>query len=134
MAEPKTRRTDDNVDEYLATVGEPRRSQAGTVREIMTRVTGQPAVMWGNMIGFGDRNDGGPRSHDWFVLGFAPRAAALTIYGVRGAYDELAASDRLGRHTTGKGCLYFRSLDGVDLAVLESVVTRAWEQQSDPAQ
>ncbi len=123
MAEQKTRRTGGDVDEFLAAVDEPRRSQARAVRDIMTRVTGEPAAMWGTMIGFGER-DG------WFVMGMAARATSVTVYGVRGAYDELGAADSLGTHTTGKGCLYLRSLDGVDLGVLESLAARAWEPRN----
>jgi hypothetical protein len=131
MAESRTRRTGGDVDRYLTTIDEPRRSQAIAVRAMMARVTGESGDMWGNMIGFGDLNDvSGGRSKDWFVVGLAPRAAALTIYGV---YDDYAPRDSryddLGPHTHGKGCLYFRKLDGVDLDVLESLVRDAWESR-----
>jgi hypothetical protein len=122
MAEPKTRRSGGDVDEFLATIAEPRRAQAQTVRSLMARVTGEPGAMWGTMVGFGERDN-------WFVMGLAARSAALTLYGLRGAYEELEASERLGRHTTGKGCLYLRSLDGVDLGVLEALVVRAWVER-----
>ena len=120
------------MDAYLATIDEPRRSQAIIVRDLMARVTGERGDMWGKMIGFGDLNDesGGP-SNDWFVVGLAPRAAALTLYGV---YNDYAARDprydQLGPHTHGKGCLYFRKLDGVDLDVLEALVRDAWEARA----
>jgi hypothetical protein len=129
MAEIKTRATGADVDAYLAGVDEPRRSQAQTVRALMERVTGAPAAMWGpSMIGFGAttyRNSAG--EHEWFVVGLSPRKAALTVYGV---YDDYGPRDplfdELGPHTTGKGCLYLKRLDGVDLAVLERLVRQAW--------
>src|SRR5690606_23855519 len=75
MAEPKTRPTDVPVDEFLATVDEPRRSQAEAVRELMTRATGVEPVMWGpSIVGYGTMqytNTSG--TYDWPVVGFSPR-------------------------------------------------------------
>jgi hypothetical protein len=131
MAEPKTKPTGASVDEYLASVDEPRRSQAQAVRTLMERVTGAPAAMWGpSMLGFGSatyRNTSG--EHDWFVVGLSPRKAALTLYGLYNDYgppDPLF--DELGPHTTGKGCLYLAKLEGVDLGVLEQLVRQAWDR------
>lgn len=131
MAEPKTKPTDADVGAYLETVDEPRRSQAKAVVELMRRVTGAEPVMWGpSMIGFGSYHYKGRSSAgEWFVVGLAPRKAALTIYGV---YDDYAPADplfdQLGPHTTGKGCLYLKSLDKVDTATLEQLVRQAWEK------
>ena len=132
MAEIQTKPTAASVDEFLAGVDEPRRSQAQTVRELMQRVTGEPAVMWGPaMIGFGTQHyQGKASSGDYFVVGLAARKNALTIYGV---YDDYAPADplfeQLGPHTTGKGCLYLKRLDGVDLGVLERLIRQAWERR-----
>jgi len=131
MADIQTQPTNVDVDEYLAGVDEPRRSQAQAMRELMTRVTGAPAVMWGPaMVGFGEmtyRNTSG--EHDYFVVGFAPRKGALTIYGVYDDYGPAAPLfEGLGPHTTGKGCLYLKSLNDVDTAVLEHLVRQAWDR------
>ena len=95
----------------------------------MEHITGQSAVMWGpTMVGFGSSpytNTMG--THDWFDLGFAPRAQAMTIYGVHNGYQPdhpLLAS--LGPHTTGVSCLYVKRLDDIDLDVLERMITDAW--------
>ena len=95
----------------------------------MEKVTGQPTTMWGpSMVGFGTRpytNTTG--TNDWFVVGFSPRRQAMTIYGVHDGYgpeDPLLA--RLGPHTTGRGCLYVKRLDDVDVDVLEQLVRNAW--------
>ena len=131
MAEIKTKPTDDDVDAFLADVPEPRRSQAQAVRELMARVTGAPAVMWGtSIIGFGTmRYQGKTSAGEWMVVGLSPRKAAVTIYGVYNDYGPAEPLfDDLGPHTTGKGCLYLKSLDGIDLAVLETLVRAAWDR------
>jgi hypothetical protein len=95
----------------------------------MERVTGEPAVMWGSsIVGFGSRPyPGNTGTTEWMVLGFSPRTAALSLYGLyHGAPDPLL--DELGPHTTGKGCLYVKHLDAVDLGVLEGLVRQAWER------
>src|SRR5690606_27323054 len=95
------------------------------------RVTGQPAVMWGpSMVGFGSyRYQGRASSGDRFVVGFSPRKAALTIYGVYNGYGPAdPLFEQLGPHTTGKGCLYLKRLDAVDPEVLERLVREAWER------
>ncbi len=131
MAENKTKPTDVDVDAFLAEIPEPRHGQAQAVRDLMARVTGEPAVMWGpSMIGFGSqRYQGKSMSGEWFVVGFSPRKAALTIYGVYNDYGppEPLFAD-LGPHTTGKGCLYLKSLEGVDQVVLERLVRQAWDR------
>jgi len=128
----KTQPTDADVTAFLDAVPDARRRSEGrAVRELMERVTGEKAVMWGpSMVGFGSRPyQGKASSGDWFVVGFAPRKAALTIYGV---YSEYGPADplmgRLGPHTTGKGCLYLTRLDAVDAGVLEALVRQAWER------
>lgn len=82
--------------------------------------------MWGpSMVGFGQYHyvyESG-REGDWFVTGFAPRAANLTLYIMDGfpKYAELLA--KLGKHTMGKSCLYIKRLSDIDLKVLEQLIT-----------
>jgi hypothetical protein len=132
MAEIKTKPTDADVKAFLASVPDERRRAEGfAVLELMQRVTGTAPVMWGpTMVGFGTMHYRGKSSEgDWPILGFSPRKAAVTVYGV---YDDYRPAeplfDDLGPHTTGKGCLYLKSLDGVDLAVLETLVRAAWDR------
>jgi len=130
MAEPKTKPTDVPVEEYLATIDEPRRSQAEAVLRIMDRVTGVDPVMWGpSIIGYGTmRYEGRASSGEWPVVGLSPRKAALTLYVLDGTDEEGPLLAQLGPHTTGKSCLYLKKLDGVDLAVLERLVRLAWSR------
>jgi hypothetical protein len=126
----KTRPTDADVESFLAGVAdERRRADAVEVLETMRRVTGAEPTMWGgSIIGFGHQpyttSDG--KERDWFAVGLSPRKAALTIYGLTyyGSNDDLL--ERLGKHTTGKGCLYVKRLEDVDQDVLEQLITRSW--------
>ena len=94
----------------------------------MHTVTGTEPAMWGpSIVGFDSyhyRYESG-REGDMPILGFAPRKAANVLYGAIGfdGAEELLAT--LGKHTTGKGCLYIKRLADVDLKVLETLVTRA---------
>lgn len=131
--EPKTRPTDVPVQEYLETVPHlRRRTEAGTVIEIMREVTGEEPVMWGpSMIGFGSApftNTLG--TTDWFVIGLAPRAAALTLYGLWSDDDPAAVGllDAIGKHTTGKGCVYIKNLNDIDLGELRRVIQTCWQR------
>lgn len=128
MAAPKTRPTDADVTAFLDAVESPRRRAEGHVlRELMQRVTGQPAVMWGpTMVGFGATSlTNSLGTNDWFDVGFSPRKAALTIYGIQGINDPLLAD--LGPHTESVSCVYVKRLDAVDLDVLERLVREAWD-------
>lgn len=129
-----TKPTDADVTAFLDAVPDGRRRAEGhAMRELMERVTGEKAVMWGpTMVGFGSRpytNTTG--TNDWFILGFSPRKAALTLYGV---YDGYGPAEplftELGPHETGRGCLYLKHLDAVDGAVLEQLVRKAWAKNS----
>lgn len=137
MAAPKTRPTDVDVDEFLATWPTPaRRAEAVVARELLERVTGEHAVMWGpTMVGFGaEALTNSTGTHEWFVVGFSPRKGDFTFYGLHDADD---AADpllaQLGPHTLGKACLYIRSLAAVDLGVLEQLVLRAWTASQERA-
>jgi len=134
MAEIKTKPTGEDVTAFLDAVPhERRRAEGHAMRDLMERVTGEPAVMWGQtMVGFGSMpytNTTG--TNEMFILGFSPRKTDLTLYGLTNAYeapDPLLAE--LGPHTLGKSCLYVKRLENVDAKVLEELVRRAWERGS----
>lgn len=127
-------KTGQPVEEYLAGVT-PKRRQADAERlvPLFARVTGQPAVMWGTIVGFGQYHYRYASGHegDAPAAGFAARKAATTIYvydGVDAHQENLA---RLGPHTTGVGCIYLKDLDAVDLDVLEQIVTASYAKLGD---
>ncbi len=133
MADRKTQPTTGDVDAFVAAVpDEGRRADTAAAIALMRSVTGAEPVMWGaSIVGFGDvtyANAQG-KTVDWFAVGLSPRKAALTLYGLTygGARADLLG--RLGKHTTGKGCLYVKRLSDVDTTVLEELVRRAWEDK-----
>ena len=126
MSEPKTKRHDGDVNEFLDAVENPRRREdSRRVLELMRKVTGEPPKMWGSsIVGFGSyhyRYASG-REGDWMITGFSPRKQNLTIYIMPGfsEFSELLA--RLGKHKTSKSCLYLNKLEDVDLEVLAELV------------
>jgi hypothetical protein len=127
---PVTVPTDAAVSAFLDAIpDEARQADARRVCALMREVTGEPPVMWGSsIVGFGSyhyRYDSG-REGDFMLAGFAPRKQNLAVYLVGGFDDECAAlMARLGPHKTGKGCLYLKSLDGVDLDVLRELVAES---------
>lgn len=131
MAEMKTKKTEESVDTFLASIDDERkRSDAQAIRDLMREVTGEEPKMWGpSMVGFGHyhyKYDSG-REGDWFLTGFSPRKQNLSLYIMAGfdRYDELMG--RLGRHKTGKSCLYVKTLDDIDRDVLRELVASSVE-------
>lgn len=135
MAELKTKATDESVAEFLAKVEDTaRRADCEAVRAMMQRATGCEAKMWGaSIVGFGKyayKYESG-RTGEWMVTGFSPRKTNLTLYIMPGfaRYDALMA--RLGKHKTGKSCLYLKRLADVDTAVLEELITASVEAMAN---
>jgi hypothetical protein len=129
MAELKTKATAASVEEFIDSVAdEQRREDCRAVAAIMQRVTNAKPKMWGpSIVGFGDyRYQGSNNKYtDWFVVGFSPRKDALTLYLQGGIMQSGDLLEKLGRHKTGKGCLYIKKMSDIDLDVLTAIVQRA---------
>ena len=133
--EAKTKPTEMPVADFLAAVPDPRRREEALVLDALHyRATGCEAKMWGpSIIGYGSYNykyDSG-REGTMCRAGFSPRKAALTVYLMGNYCDRQGEVDglfaRLGKHSTGKSCLYIKKLDDVDLDVLEQLVAISWQ-------
>jgi hypothetical protein len=133
MAELKTKATAARVSEFLDRIPDrQRRKDCGEVAKIMKRLTKSPPRMWGsNIVGFGSRHLKYPsgRELDWFVMGFSPRKSDLTLYlPLPGGFEKnKPLLQKLGKHKTGKSCLYIKRLADVDVKVLTSLIERAAE-------
>jgi hypothetical protein len=126
MAELKTKATAVDPADFLDAVPDPARREDGkAVAALMARVTGKPAAMWGpSIVGYGSYDytyDSG-RTGTMCRIGFSPRKAELVLYVLDGNSDQSEQLGRLGKHKTGKGCLYIKKLADVDMAVLEELV------------
>ena len=126
MAENKTQATGASVEEFLAAVEHPaRRGDGFRLLALMSRITGQPAEMWGpTIVGFGRyhyRYASG-REGDAPAVGFSPRKSSLSLYGLTYGPEAAELLGSLGKHKTGAGCLYVNKLDDVDEAVLAELI------------
>ena len=124
MGEPKTPPTDHSLEAFIAQQPEARQEDCRTLDALMRKLTGEDAVMWGSIVGYGrytnTRSDG--KVDEWPVAGFSPRKQALTIYLVPGFDHDQARMARLGKHTTSKVCLYIKRLSDIDMKELEHLV------------
>ena len=126
MAETKTRPTRASVDAYLASKASPQQlKDCKAVMAICKRVTRQPARMWGpSIVGFGSytyRYESG-HSGEAALVGFAVRGRDLVVYIAADTPTQVELLSRLGKHSMGKVCLYFRRLADLDLEVLEALI------------
>jgi predicted CopG family antitoxin len=129
MAELKTKPTAESVSDFLDKVSHPsRRQDCLTVLEIMKDVTKEEPKMWGSsIVGFGRyryKYESG-REGEWMITGFSPRKNDLTLYIMRGFESFPELMKRLGKHKTGKSCLYIKKLADVDLSVLRELVDKS---------
>ena len=126
---PETAPTDEDVDDFLASITSMRlQGDARVLDGIFRRVTGSPPVMWGaSIVGYGAKvlmyADG--RSADWMALGFAPRTSKLAIYGLGDVPGRAQLLARLGPHSTGASCVYVPSMAAIDATVLEELARAA---------
>ena len=125
MSELKTRPTTASVSEFLAQQGNERRADCEAVVRMMEAATGEPAEMWGAaIVGFGRYayTNSTRKTYEWPLVGFSPRKNDLTLYIMPGfdGFAELMA--QLGKHKTGKSCLYLKKLADVDEQVLRKLI------------
>jgi hypothetical protein len=126
-AELKTKETGASVAGFVDGVEESRRADCKALVKLLERATKAKARMWGSsIIGCGDyryKYESG-RENDWFMAGFSPRKKEFVLYLMSGVQREPALLKKLGKHKTGKGCLYIQKLADVDTKVLEEIVVR----------
>lgn len=129
MAENKTKPTKLSVMAFIDALTDPaRRADAKALLELMQSAAGEKPKMWGpSIIGFGSyhyKYETG-REGDVPVVAFSPRKAATVLYGMTGFSEAAALLAKLGKHTTGKGCLYIKKLADVDQKVLEALIVKS---------
>ena len=126
MAEPKTKPTNQSVKEFLNEISEPeRRADCFAVAKIMEEISGEKPKMWGpSIVGFGSYRYKYASGHegDWPMMGFSPRKKDLTLYVMMGFEKHAELMERLGKHSTGKSCLYIKRLSDVDVPTLKQLV------------
>ena len=98
----------------------------------MKKESGEDAKMWGtSIIGFGNKRYKSPtsgREVDWFLIGFSPRKANLTLYLMINHKEHEDAIKRLGKHKTDGGCIYINKLEDIDLNNLKGIINASLKQ------
>lgn len=125
-SENKTKPTDVPPAEFIASVDHPRRREDGlALLDFFNEVTGLEPRMWGgSIIGYGRyyyKYDSG-REGEFLLTGFSPRKSALSLYVMSGFSKRAEKMERLGKHKTGRGCLYVNKLSDIDMDVLKEII------------
>jgi hypothetical protein len=124
-AELKTQKTKASVAQFIAAVeDEVRRKDAKAVDKMLREITGEKPAMWGpTIVGYGEYES---PTGKWLRIGFSPRKANLVLYVMPGFAECEPLLRRLGKHKTGKSCLYINKLADVEESVLRDLIARGW--------
>jgi hypothetical protein len=133
-AEIKTKPTASSVADFIHGLPEEQQQKDSfAILEMMKKASGEQPKMWGNsMIGFGEKRYKSPatgREVDWFKIGFSPRKANISLHLVLNIQDHASSLEKLGKHKTGKGCLYINKLDDIDVKVLEKMIKASLKEK-----
>lgn len=136
LAEIKTKPTLASIEDFINTIeDEQKRKDSFELVEMMKKASGEEPVLWGSsIIGFGNKRYKSERSGrevDWFLIGFSPRKANLTLYISVAIEEHADALKILGKHKTGGGCLYINKLNDVDLNVLQGMINTALSKKQN---
>lgn len=134
-AELKTKVNEASVADFLNSVPDrQKRNDAFVIARLMEQVTKEKPKMWGSsIVGFGSyhyKYESG-REGDAPILGFSPRKQNLTLYIPGGLENHQELMKKLGKYSTGKGCLYVKHLNDVDADVLKELITASFRVGRD---
>lgn len=129
MVELKTKKTTVSVTEFLNKISDKqKREDAFVILDLLEKATKDKPKMWGSaIVGFLDvhlKYESG-RELDWFKIGFSPRKQNLTLYIHEAVAKQQELLKKLGKHKTGRGCLYINKLSEVDLKVLQEIIKKS---------
>lgn len=125
--------TDKSVPEFInGLTNKRRKADSEKLLAIIREITGKEPKIWGvSIIGFGkysyQRKNGD--EFEWFNVGFSPAKAHLTVYVMFDLTQEQELLEKLGPHKNGKGCLYIKKLEDVNIDILKEVIAKSdkWE-------
>jgi hypothetical protein len=129
MYELKTKENESSVIEFIENVDSPKkREDAYRLLDIFTETTGCEAKMWGpSIIGFGSYHYKYASGHegDAPLVGYSPRKAKISLYFAPGDPKREELLSKLGKHTTGKACVYINKLEDVNVEVLKELINQS---------
>jgi hypothetical protein len=112
------------IDSFADT--DQKRQDSQDLIALMSKVSGCPPKMWGaSIIGFGVyhyKSDRSKQEGDWFMIGFSPRKAAISLYVFTGAPEHAHLLEGLGKFKVAKACVYIRKLADIDQNVLTKIM------------
>jgi hypothetical protein len=128
MAKNKTAETSISVADFINAVkDETKRKDSFSLIDIIKKLTGLEPKMWGpSIVGFGSyhyKYDSGHEG-DSPLLGFSPRASAITLYFSGDFEEREQLLEKFGKHTTGKGCIYVKKLNDINIDTLQKMVAK----------
>ena len=134
MASPKTIPTTQDVINYINDLPDQRRRDEGfLLLELYKKITKLEPRMWGpSIIGFGSYHYKYESGHEGnaALLAYSPRKQRLVLYVLNNFDNQEDLLQKLGKHKTGKVCLYINKLADVDLVVLKKIVEASWQKAS----
>lgn len=130
LVEIKTKPTIENAYDFINKItDEQKRKDCFTLLEMMKKATGEEPVLWSNsIIGFGNKrykSQATGREVDWFIIGFSPRKANLSVNLMMDFKKHADALKKLGKNKTGVGCLYINKLEEIDMKVLKGFIAES---------
>ena len=129
MAELKTKQNNASVTAFLNAIEDKQqRADARKLSKMMREATGSRAKMWGtSIVGFGTYHYvyASGREGDWPIVGFSPRKQNLSVYIMSGFSGSKSLMSKLGKHKTGKSCLYIKRLSDVDEKILRQLIDKS---------
>ena len=135
MAELKTKPTNASVEKFLNQVAdEARREDCFKVAKMMEEITGEKPKMWGpSIVGFGSYHYkyASGQEGDWPIAAFSPRKQDLTLYLLPGFQEHAELMQQLGKHRTGKSCLYIKRLSDVHGPTLKKLIRESVKRMKE---
>lgn len=129
MSENKTKKTNESIEKYINSIKDENvKKDCYTIIKLMQAITKEEPKMWGSsIIGFGDYHYkyASGREGDFFLTGFSSRKQNLALYLMGGLENQKDKLKKLGKHKTGKSCLYIKSLEDIDKKVLKEMIVQS---------
>jgi Domain of unknown function (DU1801) len=127
VKELKTKANSGDVKDYLNSIEEPeKRAGCFQLLKLMEEITGEKAILWGtSIVGFGAYHYkyASGQEGDWPLTGFSARKQNISVYIMPGFDKYKDLMSRLGKHKTGKSCLYLKKLEDADMEILKEIIS-----------
>ena len=132
MVKNKTTENDNSVGAYIAAIAdEKRRKDCSDIVDLLKKQSGFQPKMWGtSIVGVGTchyKYESG-REGDMPLAAFSSRANAIVFYLSLNPDEREEILKKLGKHKTGKGCIYIQKLADIDTKVLGEMIKRSVER------